>query len=157
MVPGGAHRNPAARLARLIAAPVLLVPSFPMKPLVPSVRHLWPGVTPCTGIAPGGLAVAQAASIAGTNSRDLRIDRFVRGNPVHHEPAVLDPEREPAFDQIERVLAELLVTPAGQDLEVLAHSGGERLEVVRSGDELRCNTRFLGADLEQKLQEVADQ
>jgi hypothetical protein len=59
--------------------------------------------------------------------------------PAHLELAVLDRESEAALDQVERVLAELLVTPAAQDIEVFADAGGERLQIIRAGDKSRCD------------------
>src|SRR3954454_13449715 len=125
MVFGGDQRSTAAFVVRFIAAPVEPEPSWPMKRSVPLGSHLWPGVTPCTGIVPTGLALAQAASNAGAKNRVLRILRLLHGGSSHLKPAVLDPEGEPALDQVDRVLAELFVTPAGQDIEVLADAGGK--------------------------------
>src|SRR5436305_6779761 len=126
-----------------------------MKRSVPFASHLWPGVTPCTGIVPTGLALAQAASNAGAKNRVLRILRLLHRGSSHLEPAVLDPEGEPALDQVDRVLAELFVTPAGQDIEVLADAGGKRFEIIGAGDQSRGDPGFLGADLKQQLQQVA--
>src|SRR4051794_5564248 len=128
-----------------------------MKRSVPAALQVWPGVTPWTGVAAG--AVEQAASSAGARRTILRIDWLLRvhNHPAHLQFPALDGEGHPSFDEIERVLAELLVAPARQDAEVLAHSGGERLEIVRAGDETRCDAGFLGANLEQQLQEIADQ
>src|SRR4051812_10339156 len=122
---------------------------------VPAGLHVWPGVSPWTTGSAG--AVEQADSRAGARRTTLRIDRLVFRDSAHLELAVLDREGESPFDKVERVLAELLIAPAGKDIEVLAHSGGERLELVGAGDQARCNPGLLGPDLEQKLQEVADQ
>src|SRR5690348_14593353 len=140
--------------------------------------HLCPGVTPWTGagsvaVMPsdcgcsgavgtladgGGGLVEQAASSAGARaSRRLRIDGLLVRDTAHLELSILDGEGEPALDEIERVLAEFLVAPAAQDVEVLAHAGGKGFEVVRPGDQARGNAGFLGADFQQQLQKIADQ
>src|SRR6476659_10145295 len=139
-----------------MAAPVSLVPGRPTKLPAPAASQTRPGVTPCTGVAGED---AQAASNAGARRSALRIDSLLLldDEAAHLELAVLDREREAALDQIERVLAEFLIAPARENLEVLADSGRERLELVGAGDELGGHPGFLGADLEQQLQQVADQ
>src|SRR5439155_24444961 len=124
---------------------------------VAAASHLGPGVTPWTGVGAG--AVEQAASRAGATRAILRIDRLLRlcNHPAHLEFPVFDGEGEATLDQVDRVLTELLVAPARQDIEILAHSGGERLEVVGAGDEPRRDSGLLGADLQQQLQEIADE
>src|SRR5205814_7029997 len=120
MVLGGDQRSTAAFVARLIAAPVLLVPGWPINRSELEATHLCPGVTPWTGIASAGAAgglATHAASKAVPRLKALRIDRLFRHDSVHLEPAVLDPERESSFDQVEGVLAELLIAPARQDFE----------------------------------------
>src|SRR5260221_12889472 len=116
MVPGGAQRRTAARDARLIAALFWLFPALPINRSVPVFWQVWPGVSPWIGVVAG--AVEQAASRAGANSTALCIDGL-RGlnDPAHLEFPVLDRKGEAAFDQVERVLAELFVAPARQDLE----------------------------------------
>ena len=96
-------------------------------------------------------------SSSAQSTATLRIDRFLLGDTAHLELAVLDREGEAALDQVERVLAELLIAPARQDVEVLADARGERLELVRTGDQPRRDAGFLGTDLEQQLEQVADQ
>ena len=56
-------------------------------------------------------AVEQAASSRG-EATILRIDGSSSDHAAHLELAVLDGEGEAALDEIERVLAELLVAPA---------------------------------------------
>jgi hypothetical protein len=51
---------------------------------------------------------------------------------------------------------EFLEPPALKDLEI-ADPGGERFEIVASGNEARSDPAFLGADLEKQLQQVADE
>src|SRR6266496_568265 len=118
MTPGGAQRRTAAFVARLIAAPVAPVPGWPMNLAVPAASHLWPGVTPWTGVAAG--AVEQAASRAGTRRVALRMHRFLRlcNRPAHLEFPVFDSEGEATLDQVDRVLTKLLVAPAREDIEV---------------------------------------
>src|SRR5437763_1146921 len=90
-------------------------------------------------------------------SADLRIDSLRLGDPAHLELAALDTEGEPALHKVERILAELLVTPTAQDIEILADAGGERLEVVGTRDQARGDAGFLGPDLQQQFQKVADE
>ena len=76
---------------------------------------------------------------------------------AHLQFSVYDGEGEPPFNQVDRVPAELFVAPAAQDFEVLAHARRQRLEIIRARDQPRRDARLLRADLEQQLQEVADQ
>src|SRR5947209_3923685 len=120
-----------------------------MKLSVPAALQACPGVSPwITGWAG---AVAHAASSAGAASNSLRIDRLLHHDSAHLELAVLDRESQPALDQVERIAAELLVAPAAEDVQVLANSGGERLEVVGAGDQPGGDSGLLGANLQQQL------
>ena len=103
-------------------------------------------------------AVAQATSSSRARSSEpTHRPSPLLDHPAHLELAVLDREGEPAFDEVERVLAELLVAPALKDIEILADAGGERFEVVRASDQASRDAGLLRADLEQQLQQVADQ
>src|SRR5690349_16619937 len=139
----------------MIAVPVSLVPGCPMKRSVPAASQVWPGVWPWM-MGSAGVA-AQAASSTGPATRtSLSIDALLLGYAAHLELAVHNGEGEPPLDQVNRVLAEFVVAPAGQDIEVLAHTRGERFEIVRPGDEARCDSGFLRANLEQQLKKIAD-
>src|SRR5690348_13387917 len=99
----------------MMAAPLSLVPSWPMKLSVPAALQIRPGTVPCiTGCAG---AVEQAARSAGVSINNLRIDGLLNGlgNPAHLELAVLNCEGKPAFDQVERVLPKLFVAPSRED------------------------------------------
>src|SRR5438128_8145756 len=119
IVPGGAQRSTAARVARLIADPFLAVPGWPMNLSIPAVLHLCPGVCPWIAIGCGGppwtgcadVSVVQAESGSASKKRSLCIDPLLLGDAIHLELAILDAKREPSFDEIERVLAELLKAP----------------------------------------------
>src|SRR5690348_16951212 len=102
-------------------------------------------------------AVEQAVSNKGALRNALRIDGLLLPHPTHLELSVLDSEGESPLDQVERVFSELLVAPAAEDIEVLADSRGERFEIVGSCDEPCGDARFLSSNLEQQLQEIADQ
>src|SRR4051794_16653691 len=91
------------------------------------------------------------------SSASLRIDRFLLQNAAHLELAVLDCKAEPPFHEVERVLAELLEAPPGKNPEAAADSCGKRFEIVRARDQARRDARFLCANLEQQLEQVADQ
>src|SRR3954453_12397852 len=124
---------------------------------VPAALQVWPGVSPLTGVAG---ADEQADSRASASRETLlRIDGLhcLFEDAAHLQLPILNRESEPPLDQIERILAELLVTPAFENPEVLADSGGERLQVVGPSDQPRSNSGFLGAYLQKQLQEIADQ
>src|SRR6185369_8532711 len=102
-------------------------------------------------------AVEQATSRAGASRAALRIDRLLLRDSAHLQLAVFDRKGESPFDEVEGILAEFLVAPAREDVEVLANPRRERLEVVRAGDQAGGDSSLLRADLEQKLEQVADQ
>src|SRR5215204_3008412 len=137
-----------------MASPVSLVPCRPTNWSAPAALQVCPGVSPCTAGSAG--AAAQAVSRHGARNRALRIDGLLLDHPAHLELAVLDREGEAALDQVHSILAELIVSPASQDIEVLPDPGGERLEIVGPRDEAGGDARLLGADLQQQLQQVAD-
>src|SRR3982751_1644735 len=114
---------------------------------VPSFWQVWPGVCPWMIGAAG--AVEQAAIRTGARKAILRIDAFLLGlnHPVHLKFPVLDAEGEPAFNQIDRVLPELLVSPARKDIQVFAHSSCESFKLVRAGDQPSGDAGLLGTDL----------
>src|SRR5690348_14556202 len=128
---------------RMIAASTASDAVWPMNRSVPAVVQVWPGVWPWIGIAGGAAgAVEQPKSSAGARSETLRIDRLLLMNPAHLELAVLDCEGEASFDQVERVLAELLVAPTAEDVQVAPHAGSKRLEIVGPRDEAGGDARF---------------
>src|SRR4051812_35801528 len=100
----------------MIAAPLPLSPAWPIKRPEPAALQMRPGISPRSG----GCAVAHAPSTNVAAIAALRINGFAHDHAAHLELAVLDAEGEAAFDEIERVLAELLVAPPRQDVEVLA-------------------------------------
>ncbi len=80
------------------------------------------------------------------------IDNCTVGQAAHFQFAIFGREPQTAFDQVERISAEFVEPPAAQDIEPVAHSGGERLKLVGTSDQLCSNACLLGADLEQQLQ-----
>src|SRR6185369_14172804 len=122
---------------------------------VPAALQVWPGVSPWTTGSAG--AVEHAMSRAGTSRAKLRIDRLLRRDSAHLQLAVHDRKGESPFDEINSILAEFLVPPAGEDVEVIANARRERLEVVRAGNQAGGDPGLLRADFEQKLEQVAHQ
>jgi hypothetical protein len=86
----------------------------------------------------------------------VRIDGLLLNDAAHLELSIFDREGEAPFDEVERVAAELLVAPAAEDAQVLAHARRERLQIVRARDQPWGDARFLGANLQQQLQQVGD-
>src|SRR3954454_21831048 len=124
-----------------------------MKRSEPMASQMRPGISPWIG----GCLAAAAASIAGAARAGLRVDGLLGYDPAHLELTILDPEGEAALDKIERILTELFVAPSVQNIEVLADSGCERFEIIRSGNQTRRDTSLLGADFQQQFQQIADQ
>jgi hypothetical protein len=60
--------------------------------------------------------MAQADTSAGSTSAILRIDRLILHDAAHLELSVFDREGQSPLDKVERVLAELLESPAAQDI-----------------------------------------
>ena len=87
----------------------------------------------------------------------LRIDGLFVSHAAHLELALLDRKGKAALDQIERIPAKLLIAPAAEDIEVLANACRKRFKVVGSSDQAGRDARVLCPDLEQELQEVADE
>ncbi len=52
-------------------------------------------------------------------------------------------EREPTFDQVDRVATEDFATPASERMHV-AFAGGQPIELVRASDEARSDACLLG-------------
>src|SRR6185369_7096304 len=102
-------------------------------------------------------AVEQATSRAGASRAALRIDRLLLRDSAHLQLAVFDRKGESPFNEVDGILAEFLVAPAGEDVEVLANARRERLEVVRAGNQAGGDPSLLRADFEQKLEQVADE
>src|SRR3954468_22526628 len=153
MTPGGAQRSTAECVACRIAAPLSLLPVWPMKRLEPVASQMRPGISPWIGCC----WAAHATSNAGAASASLRVDGLLGHDPAHLELTILDPEGEATLDKIERILAELFVAPSTQDIEVLADASRERFEIVRSGNQTRRDTSLLGADFQQQFQQIADE
>ena len=76
----------------------------------------------------------QAASGKRLAMTALRIDSFFDGHAAHLQLAVFDREGQAALDEVERVLAEFLIAPAAEDIEVLADTRGECFQIVRAGN-----------------------
>ena len=158
MYPAAPSAAPPHDVARLIAAPVSLLPGCADE-LVGTGRLALVARSDAVKI---GRSLPAPSSRPQKHERDRAQESTHRRSPrlcnsAHLELSVLDREGEAAFDQIERVLAELLIAPAGEDIEVLAHAGCEGFEVVGTGDQPGRDARFLRADLEQELEQVADQ
>src|SRR4051812_13562501 len=84
----------------------------------PVCSHLVPDQTESIGTGCRPFA-AHARSDKGANSSNLRIDLLLLyDHTAHLQLAIFDRKGEASFDEVERVLAELFVAPAGQDLEV---------------------------------------
>src|SRR4029079_12727137 len=106
---------------------------------------------------PSAGTVLHAAASSGASATRLRIDRFLLHDATHFQLSILDRKSQPTLDEIECVAAEFLEPPATQYVQILAHAGRKSLQVVRSRDQPRSDTGFFRPDLEEELEEVADQ
>src|SRR6187455_1199136 len=129
MDPFGTQRRTRAPDWRTNAAPVSEVASRPMNASRPLPRQAPAG----SGSGPSAEAVLHAASASDAKATPLRIDGYPL-EAAHLQLSVLDRESEAALDQVECVPAKFLKPPATQNVQILADTGRQSFEVIRSRD-----------------------